>query len=331
MRPGRKFSISTSEPLAEPPDRVESLRGLEVDRHRALVPVEREVVGGVRSHEGRPPLTRVVAFAGTLDLDHVGAQIAQDLGRERSGEHPGEVQDADTGQRKRIHGAEPTSLTRCASAQLAHRPDNQGESVCERAEPRARQCIPRRCRGAHREGGIAGSHSCGAWQGIGLPGSIVDRARSEGIGGAAPAGAGGGLVPPPGPDPGRRWRTGDDRAQRQTLPEAAGGSGRRSSWRPGVLGSGPCDRGSAGRAGSRGFPAPCPAQDVPGGSPSEQGDAGRGRAASPRPRGTRSRAGAPGRDGRVQPAGPCSHPRVPRACTPTSDCPTPRWRRSSVC
>ena len=95
MRPGRKFSINTSEPVGEATDRVDALWGLEVDRDRALVPVERQEVGGVVSHEGRSPVAGIVTVTGTLDLDHVGAQIAQDLGRERSREHPREVQDAE--------------------------------------------------------------------------------------------------------------------------------------------------------------------------------------------------------------------------------------------
>ena len=38
--------------------------------------------------EGRPPMARVVARAGGLDLDHVGAQVGQDLGAPGAGQHP---------------------------------------------------------------------------------------------------------------------------------------------------------------------------------------------------------------------------------------------------
>ncbi len=185
MRPGRKFSIKTSEPAAR--RRIASMPSgrLEVDRDRALVPVERQEVGGVVSHERRSPVAGVVTVPGTFDLDHVGAQVAQDLRRERSREHPREVQDPESGQREAVHRAETTRLIGWAhQGVLSHNwriaLDNRRESVCERAEPRARQCIPRRCRGSHRAGRTAGSHACGAWQGIGLPRSIVDRSCSAG-------------------------------------------------------------------------------------------------------------------------------------------------------
>src|SRR5690606_12271635 len=35
----------------------------------------------------------------TLDLDHVGAEIAEDFGRDRADERPGEIEDAHAGQR----------------------------------------------------------------------------------------------------------------------------------------------------------------------------------------------------------------------------------------
>jgi hypothetical protein len=73
-----------------------------VDRHRTLVAVGAEIervvvvllalgVDEVRRSEG----ARVVAGAGPLDLDHVGAEIAQHLGRERTGEHAREIKNLD--------------------------------------------------------------------------------------------------------------------------------------------------------------------------------------------------------------------------------------------
>jgi len=94
----------------EAADRIDSFLHLEIRRDRALVPVERQVVGGVVPHEGRSPVAGVVAVFGALDLDDVGAKVTQDLGRERSGEHPRKVQDAEAGQREVVHGAEDTRL-----------------------------------------------------------------------------------------------------------------------------------------------------------------------------------------------------------------------------
>ena len=50
------------------------------------------------SHEGRSPAARVVAGAGALDLDHVGAEIGQDLPRPGAGENAGEFEHAYSGQ-----------------------------------------------------------------------------------------------------------------------------------------------------------------------------------------------------------------------------------------
>ena len=77
----------------------------------------------------------IVAVPLVLDLDHVGAQVAQDLGRERPREHPGEVQDADTGERKGIHGAELI----CHTRPPPRAPTWPAHSVCFRttgAQPR---------------------------------------------------------------------------------------------------------------------------------------------------------------------------------------------------
>ena len=43
-------------------------------------------------------MARVVAFAGTLDLDHVGTQIGQHLGAPGAGENPGQVEYLEMGQ-----------------------------------------------------------------------------------------------------------------------------------------------------------------------------------------------------------------------------------------
>ncbi len=85
----------------------------DVDRDRALVAVGAEVVRGVARllagrvlQPGRAPRARVVAGAGALHLDDVGAEIGQQLSRPRAREHAREVQhlDALQGARRRRHG-----------------------------------------------------------------------------------------------------------------------------------------------------------------------------------------------------------------------------------
>ena len=237
----------------EVPDCVDAVGRLEIDRDRALVPVQRQVVGGVVLHERWSPVAGVITVAGALDLDHVGAQIAQDLGRERSREHPRKVEDPEAGQREVLHGAEDTrplsrSIPVCFHTTGASR-RQWAESVCERAEPRARQCLPRRRRRSHRQGRIAGSYASRAWQGIGLPRPTVDRPRSARSRRQAATGARGWVLPAPRLVPGCRGRAGDDRAQKQALPETPRRHERRAAWRPRVLGPGQGDGRSVGRAG----------------------------------------------------------------------------------
>jgi hypothetical protein len=51
--------------------------------------------------EGRTPFARVVALAGPLDLDDVGAQVAEHLRGGRTGEDAGQVENFDAGQGSR--------------------------------------------------------------------------------------------------------------------------------------------------------------------------------------------------------------------------------------
>ena len=98
IRPGRKHSIITS---ARSPSvarqRAVALVG-QVERHRALVAVQAEVVGGSRPARAGPR-PRVVAAVGALDLHDVGAEVAEEHRRERAGEHAREVGDEQTGER----------------------------------------------------------------------------------------------------------------------------------------------------------------------------------------------------------------------------------------
>ena len=72
--------------------------GLQVYRDRALVAVDRQEDrshAGVQRHAVR---SHQVAFQ-ALDFDHVGAVVAQDLGRQRPQHHRGQVDHPDAGQR----------------------------------------------------------------------------------------------------------------------------------------------------------------------------------------------------------------------------------------
>jgi hypothetical protein len=77
---------------------------LEVEGHRALVAVEGQVVGGALVDERRTPGARVVAAVGPLDLDHLGAQIAERHGAQRPGQDAREVGHEDPVQRGSGHG-----------------------------------------------------------------------------------------------------------------------------------------------------------------------------------------------------------------------------------
>ena len=69
---------------------------VEVERERALVAVQAQVVGALALVPRRAPGARVVAAVRALDLDHVGAEVAQQHRGERAGEHAREVGDEDS-------------------------------------------------------------------------------------------------------------------------------------------------------------------------------------------------------------------------------------------
>jgi hypothetical protein len=74
-------------PRGEPARELDVAGIAEVERERALVAVESEVVGRLAVAIRRTPVARVVAAVGALDLDHVRAEVAEQHRRERSGEH----------------------------------------------------------------------------------------------------------------------------------------------------------------------------------------------------------------------------------------------------
>ncbi|GBD12969.1 hypothetical protein HRbin24_00990 [bacterium HR24] len=84
--------------LDQPQKEVSAGGALQVDADAALAPVHREEVGGLVVQVGARGAGHV-AVGRALDLDDVGAQVAQHHAGERPSQDPGEVQDADTGQR----------------------------------------------------------------------------------------------------------------------------------------------------------------------------------------------------------------------------------------
>ena len=71
--------------------------GLEVERHALLAAVQVHVVRAFAVPE-RCEVARVVAAAGLLDLDDLGAHVGQHHGAEGAGEHAGQVEDAQSGE-----------------------------------------------------------------------------------------------------------------------------------------------------------------------------------------------------------------------------------------
>ena len=76
----------------------------DVQRHGLLAAVGAQEIGGVAGApvgaggEGRAPLAGVVAGPRPLDLDHLGPEVGEGLGRPRSGEDAGQVEDAYAGE-----------------------------------------------------------------------------------------------------------------------------------------------------------------------------------------------------------------------------------------
>ena len=87
----------------QPRERRPSLRPLEIDRRRPLVPVRRHEVGADAAlplaDPGGTPGAGLVAAVRLLDLDHVRPEVAQQHGQIGAGEDARGVDDADAGER----------------------------------------------------------------------------------------------------------------------------------------------------------------------------------------------------------------------------------------
>ena len=103
MTPGTKFS-TTTDPRKVADDR-RGLRMREIEGDAILAGVAPNEVRAlfvtpVLEPEQAP--SHLVAIAGSLDLDHAGAEIGEQPRAVRPGEDRGEVEDHESGQRKRI-------------------------------------------------------------------------------------------------------------------------------------------------------------------------------------------------------------------------------------
>ena len=71
----------------------------QIDGDALLVAVDAEKIRAPAADERRP-LARIVAVPGILDLDHLGAHVAEQHRAQRPGQHTREVEDAQPGQRQ---------------------------------------------------------------------------------------------------------------------------------------------------------------------------------------------------------------------------------------
>ena len=98
--PGRKFSSTTSDRLREPEEELGALRRGEIERDEALVSGERlePQSGAVLA---RAVAARRIDARRMLDLDHVGAEVAEEHSGQRRREERGRFDDSDPGERLR--------------------------------------------------------------------------------------------------------------------------------------------------------------------------------------------------------------------------------------
>ena len=96
------------------------VRLLEVDRDRPFGAVDLQVVDALVAGERRAPLAAAVAAAGSLDLDHVGTQVAQHHRAVRPRQDLAQVEYADPVEREwaAVHGRRSA----CELGQLGQSP-----------------------------------------------------------------------------------------------------------------------------------------------------------------------------------------------------------------
>src|ERR1700752_5358171 len=82
-------------PREQPMKDIYALRLIVVKGDGALVPIRGQEVGRLRADKRRTPGARLIAYAGTLDLDHVGAEIAKQHSAVRARKGFGEFNNLD--------------------------------------------------------------------------------------------------------------------------------------------------------------------------------------------------------------------------------------------
>src|SRR5207249_11833137 len=134
-----------------------TLGRLEVQRHALLVPVDGHEVGRLTADE-RWPTAGVVALTRLLDLDHLGAHVAERHRAEGTGENPGEVEHANSGQRStgfrhefvlssliaRLGRRGPSPATPCSAHRVTSHPTSPAMALGARS--RGEPQIAGRCR-----------------------------------------------------------------------------------------------------------------------------------------------------------------------------------------
>ena len=105
--------------LGEQPGLTPAVLGAEVPGDAALVAVDAQVIGALVIDERRPEAAGVVTGTRTLDLDDVGAEIAEQHRGVGSGHHAREVGDEDAGERPAVSATTRVAGTRVAGTRHA--------------------------------------------------------------------------------------------------------------------------------------------------------------------------------------------------------------------
>ena len=176
MAPGRKFSTSTSETSIRRQSTSLPRFALHVERDALLVAVDGEEIGRLVALVRRREGARVVALAGPLHLDHLGAEVAELHGAVGTRQHPGQVDDPKSFQRTHLlclrfperclcvlrAGASPSALReqRVDVCRLRHW-SRCSPARCTREELRQQYTNGRACSGLAGSIGSAGSSRWG--------------------------------------------------------------------------------------------------------------------------------------------------------------------------
>ena len=112
-----------------------ALRLAQVEGHRALVAPDHRPPGRQALGQGPAPLAHGIALAGVLDLDHVGAEVAQHLAAEGPGDECAHLHDLQVGQGP-LGGLVGHGALRFRRADLGRRPEAVSIAGSPRGFPR---------------------------------------------------------------------------------------------------------------------------------------------------------------------------------------------------